>query len=231
MWKEGAYPSAVLVQRIAVRIIRRLDAASCVVVRAVQTVGRERFPRLLSLAVHLASVRCVQRHLIPVRSLVHRLHDVDFSVVGPVGLVDEPEGGPCPAAKRGVDDVEDEEALVVGFLGAHADGSPAVDGVGLLVFDFEHGRGGGRGGEVCGEGLFFVEVAGGRVSFFWLRGSGMGKDYLQYKTTCWVWLRLCAEIVKVVKECGSFVYEAVSTIVQAVGKLLLSPHKYPEADS
>lgn len=54
------------------------------------------------------------------------LQDVDFAVFGPVTRVCEPEGGPGGAAVGRVGDVEDEEPIVVGFLGGDAHGFAAA---------------------------------------------------------------------------------------------------------
>ena len=45
-----------------------------------------------------------------------RLEDIDFPIVRPVRTICEPEGGPCPTAVGRVDDVEDEQAGVVGIF-------------------------------------------------------------------------------------------------------------------
>lgn len=61
--------------------------------------------------------------------VVHAFKDVDLAVVGPVSA-DGPEGGPDGTDTAGhVFDICDEEAVGVGFLGVHAYGRPAADGV------------------------------------------------------------------------------------------------------
>jgi len=58
----------------------------------------------------------MQGHFISMGAMVMRLEDIDFPIVRPVRTICEPEGGPCPTAVGRVDDVEDEQAGVVGIF-------------------------------------------------------------------------------------------------------------------
>lgn len=64
----------------------------------------------------------VEGHFV-VGLIVGAFEDVDFAALGPgAGVREEPGGGPSTAdARWGVFDVEDEEAVVEGFLGGDAD--------------------------------------------------------------------------------------------------------------
>ena len=73
----------------------------------------------------------MQRHLVlGIGYDIHGLHDIDLAIRGPVRGVGEPEGGPCCATDRGVDDIEDKEAGGPLSLGLDAHGEAASGGIG-----------------------------------------------------------------------------------------------------
>lgn len=85
----------------------------------------------------------MEGHGVAVGGFVVGFQHVDFAVFGPVGWVGEPEGGPGGASVGRVGDVEDEEPVVVGFLGGDAHGFPAAGLVGGAGVDAQDGAGAG----------------------------------------------------------------------------------------
>lgn len=98
-----------------------------------------------------ASGRGMQRHFI-VAVVVGAFEDVDFAADGPFSRIgEEPEGGPGAAdATRAVLEVEDEEAVVVGFFGRDPDAG-AAGGVFCCVVDAHVDGGGGAGFVIDGD--------------------------------------------------------------------------------
>lgn len=93
----------------------------------------QRLTRGLATDIHRAASSGVQSHLVAVLCLVGSLHNVDLPIVGPVGVVGEPESRPCPAAVGSVLNVKDEEAVVVSCPGLDADGEAASGCVWFIV--------------------------------------------------------------------------------------------------
>lgn len=118
---HGHDGTALVIQRRSEPILARLDTTAGIAVLAVIAVILERRSRLLALRLHGTAAGGVESHLVSDFGLVDRLHDIDFTVVGPVGVVRQPERWPGSAAVGGVLDVEDEESAVVGLLGLYSD--------------------------------------------------------------------------------------------------------------
>lgn len=129
---HGHDGTSLVIQRRSETILARLDTTASVAILAVIAVVLERRSRLLALRLHGTAAGGVESHLVSDVGLVDCLHDVDFTIVGPVGVVRQPERWPGSAAVGGVLDVEDEEAAVVGLLGLYSDGESASRGVGLV---------------------------------------------------------------------------------------------------
>lgn len=83
-------PTLRIIVRTTVRIGGASNSAAGVVIGSVVAVARETRAAHDTLYVHLALVRCVKRHLVTVCGLVHRLHDVDLTMIGPIGGIDKP---------------------------------------------------------------------------------------------------------------------------------------------
>ena len=93
------------------------------------------------------------------QTMIMRLHDINLPIIRPIRSIRQPQRGPGATAEGGVDDVEDEEARVVGVSGLDADRVAAAAGVGSGCINAEDGAAGGYGGEVEGLGGFAVDVA------------------------------------------------------------------------
>lgn len=100
----------------------------------------------------------VEGHFV-VGLIVGALEDVNLAALGPgAGVGEQPGGGPGAAdARGGVFEVEDEEAVVVGFLGGDTDAGAAAGGVCGGVVD-AHVDGGLGGGGVDGDEAVFGGV-------------------------------------------------------------------------
>lgn len=121
---DGHDATLIIIIGGAVAVGVAADAAARVFVGGVVAVLLEDGAAHNALHAHPAVVRRVQRHLVPVRRRVHRLHDVDLAVVRPVVRVRQPERRPRPAPHRRVPHVEDEQALAVLRLRLEADREP-----------------------------------------------------------------------------------------------------------
>mmetsp|Transcript_20569 Transcript_20569/g.57076 ORF Transcript_20569/g.57076 Transcript_20569/m.57076 type:complete len:396 (+) Transcript_20569:243-1430(+) len=71
--------------------------------------------------VHVAPLAGVEGSL-GFRLKVDALDDIDLSIDRPIGLVGQPKGGPHPASRRHVADVDDEQSPVESFLALQSDG-------------------------------------------------------------------------------------------------------------
>lgn len=130
-------------------VCRAADTAPRVALGGIVAIVVKRRSGLFTLdALHVTTIRGMQGDLIADVVEVSPLHDIDLAIGGPVVAVGEPEGGPSGAADRGVLDVEDEEARVVGGFGFDAGGDAACCGVDVAGVDFEYGGGGAGEGEV-----------------------------------------------------------------------------------
>lgn len=134
-----AYTTAVVVELLPECIASSLDTTASVIVCAIVTIACQGLANFLPLDAHTAPVRCMKSHLISESSAVGGLHDIDFSIHGPIRLINEPQGGPSAAAKRRVQDVKDEEAGVVGLFGLDADGASAGSCSWVGCVDLEDG--------------------------------------------------------------------------------------------
>lgn len=70
---------------------------------------------------HTTPRRGMQGHFIPIQTMIMRLHDINLPIIRPIRSIRQPQRGPGATAEGGVDDVEDEEARVVGVSGLDAD--------------------------------------------------------------------------------------------------------------
>lgn len=132
--------TAATVERFTKGLDRALHATAGIRVRAIETRTLQRRATHLALhTLHCAAPRRMQRHLIPLDPLIHRLDHIDLAVVRPRILVCEPDGRPACAAIGRVRDIEDEEARIVGCACGDAGGVPACGGIFFCVVDAEVG--------------------------------------------------------------------------------------------
>ena len=80
-------------------------------------------------------------------SSIGSFHDIDFSMLGPVAGVCQPQGRPCTTPVRGVDNVEDEKSISIGIVGRDSHRLAPVSGLRSAVCRVHlENRGGIRGG-------------------------------------------------------------------------------------
>lgn len=134
----STYSPAVLVKCLPTATRRALNLAADIPVLGI-TVGHHRRPRLLPLRLHRAAGCRVQSHLVSLVRHVGPFHDVDFTICRPIIGVCQPKGWPGATAIRRVNDIEQEEASVVGLLGFNPDRLSSIYRVGVGRVDSENG--------------------------------------------------------------------------------------------
>lgn len=105
-----------------------MDATARIAMRAIVTLVVQRMPCLLPFGLHVTTGCRMQSDRIPFSASVVRLHNVNLAVQWPIVRITEPQGGPCPAAIRRMDDIKDEKTSVVRLLRLQSNRPSAIAG-------------------------------------------------------------------------------------------------------
>jgi hypothetical protein len=125
---QKTYASPLAIELWAIRSRRSLDATARIAMSAIVTLVIQRMPCLLPFDLHVTTRGRVQGYCVSFCPSVVRLHNINLSVQWPIVRITEPQSGPCPAAIRRMDDIEDEKTSVIRSLGLQSNRPSASSG-------------------------------------------------------------------------------------------------------